>query len=494
MPVSARSKTNRSSPKTKTSAATPTKSKKRTLDDDHEHHDEVHNGDHQPKKRTRPGPEVVHVTNGHGSKAKSRAKTPSASSVVNISFPSFSLSTAGQVLAVGDNGMAQLGLKSAISQRQNPQPIPLPDQVVQIAAGPLHSVCLTVKNQIFTFGCNDEHALGRPDPEDDDDDEADQFGQVDMSAVIKSDQEKIIQIAAGDSHTIVLSDAGKVYGWGTFRSSTTGVYGLVQKGVMAKTPVELTVPEKIVKIASGYDFVLFLSETGRVYSCGNGETGQLARLNRYAAEDGLRGGIDRLIKPAPIIYNRVGLKAKNIVFEDIFTGSHNFFLKVHGHDWILAGGLNNFHQLGSAQDEPFFFPTFIPSLEGKKWIKFSGGLHHTLGLTAEGEVYAMGRCHEGQLGIDQLTTHLHQPTLTPNLPPITDIACGNHVSFVIDRNGKVYSFGAGTSLQHGHGEQDVKVPRMMSSKYMDIKSVVNIAVGAQHTIFLTHDIAKKDEN
>ena len=114
--------------------------------------------------------------------------------------------------------------------------------------------------------------------------------------------------------------------------------------------------------------------------------------------------LDRLIKPAPIIYNRVGLKAKNIVFEDIFTGSHHFFLKVHGHDWILAGGLNNFHQLGKifskwillkissinvlglAQDEPLFFPTFIPSLEGKKWMKFSGGLHHTLGLTAEGTV------------------------------------------------------------------------------------------------------------
>ena len=62
---------------------------------------------------------------------------------------------------------------------------------------------------------------------------------------------------------------------------------------MAKTPVEITVPERIVKLASGYDFVLFLSETGRVYSCGNGETGQLARLNRYAAEDGLRGGIGK---------------------------------------------------------------------------------------------------------------------------------------------------------------------------------------------------------
>ncbi len=56
--------------------------------------------------------------------------------------------------------------------------------------------------------------------------------------------------------------------------------------------------------------------------------------------------LDRLIRPAPIIYNRIGIKAKNLLFDDIFTGSHHFFLKVHGHDWILGGGLNNFNQLG----------------------------------------------------------------------------------------------------------------------------------------------------
>jgi regulator of chromosome condensation len=63
---------------------------------------------------------------------------------------------------------------------------------------------------------------------------------------------------------------------------------------MAKRPVEIILPEKIVKLASGNDFVLFLSETGQVYSCGNGETGQLGRLSRYASEDGRRGGIGKI--------------------------------------------------------------------------------------------------------------------------------------------------------------------------------------------------------
>jgi regulator of chromosome condensation len=63
---------------------------------------------------------------------------------------------------------------------------------------------------------------------------------------------------------------------------------------MVKRPIEISLPEKIVKLASGNDFVLFLSETGQVYSCGNGETGQLGRLNRYASEDGRRGGTGKI--------------------------------------------------------------------------------------------------------------------------------------------------------------------------------------------------------
>jgi alpha-tubulin suppressor-like RCC1 family protein len=99
----------------------------------------------------------------------------------------------------------------------------------------------------------------------------------------------------------------------------------------------------------------------------------------------------------------------------------------------------------------------------------------------------MGRCHEGQLGTDGLTTHVDKPILIRNIPKAVDIACGNHVSFIIDKTGKVYSFGTGTSLQHGHGEDDIKVPRIMSSKFMDIKKIANVAIGAQHTIFLTKE-------
>ncbi|CAF4913620.1 unnamed protein product, partial [Rotaria magnacalcarata] len=80
--------------------------------------------------------------------------------------------------------------------------------ILQIAAGPLHTVCLTNQNNIYTFGCNDEHALGRQDDNNDEDDDdhgnIDPFGEVDLSQVMNEDDEKIIQIVAGDSHTLIL--------------------------------------------------------------------------------------------------------------------------------------------------------------------------------------------------------------------------------------------------------------------------------------------------
>ena len=62
---------------------------------------------------------------------------------------------------------------------------------------------------MYTFGCNDEGALGRPTTEEGSETEP---GKVDLDA-------KIIYASAGDSHSAALSDDGKVFIWGTFRVS-----------------------------------------------------------------------------------------------------------------------------------------------------------------------------------------------------------------------------------------------------------------------------------
>lgn len=112
----------------------------------------------------------------------------------------------GYVLSVGENISNQLGLGEDIADRKKPQVVTvLPKNVIQVVAGGMHSACLTADGVVYTFGCNDEYALGRENTDG-------SAGKVELS-------EKIIQISAGDSHTATLAESGAVYAWGTFRVS-----------------------------------------------------------------------------------------------------------------------------------------------------------------------------------------------------------------------------------------------------------------------------------
>ena len=62
---------------------------------------------------------------------------------------------------------------------------------------------------MYTWGCNDEGALGRKTPDEDDCMEP---GKVEF-------EEEIVQISAGDSHTAAVTKTGRVYAWGAFRVS-----------------------------------------------------------------------------------------------------------------------------------------------------------------------------------------------------------------------------------------------------------------------------------
>lgn len=122
-----------------------------------------------------------------------------------LSSTSFCRNTkSGYVLAVGENLSNQLGMGADVDDKKKPQLAKELDatNVMQIAAGGMHSACLTEDGVVFTFGCNDEFALGREDEED--------VGEVNLP-------EKCVEITAGDSHCAALSVTGVVYAWGTFR-------------------------------------------------------------------------------------------------------------------------------------------------------------------------------------------------------------------------------------------------------------------------------------
>ncbi|KAF7508155.1 hypothetical protein GJ744_009596 [Endocarpon pusillum] len=113
--------------------------------------------------------------------------------------------------------------------------------LVNLATGGLHAAALTYDHKILTWEVNDLSALGRDTPWEatfrEFNGEGDSgSGEIEPDlnplesspAAIPADKfpaaTRFVQVAAGDSTTSVLTEAGLVHGWGTFRDSR-GVFG-----------------------------------------------------------------------------------------------------------------------------------------------------------------------------------------------------------------------------------------------------------------------------
>lgn len=68
--------------------------------------------------------------------------------------------------------------------------------------------------------------------------------------------------------------------------------GLTMSG-NERLPYEIIKNVPIVKVASGENHIVLLTRLGQVYTCGNGEQGQLGRTTeRHSGRDG-RGGMSK---------------------------------------------------------------------------------------------------------------------------------------------------------------------------------------------------------
>ena len=141
------------------------------------------------------------------------------------------------VIVFGTGDCGELGLGSKDKEAPRPRLNPYLDpsdpkafHVVQLDCGGMHVAALTRDNQILTWGVNDQGALGRPtewegtfhdiDAADSDDDSDDLNPLESTPTPIPADTfpsgTRFVQVATGDSCTLVLTETGSVYGWGTF--------------------------------------------------------------------------------------------------------------------------------------------------------------------------------------------------------------------------------------------------------------------------------------
>ncbi|GAB1603361.1 regulator of chromosome condensation-like isoform X1 [Argonauta hians] len=378
----------------------------------------------------------------------------------------------GLVLVVGNGDVGQLGLGPDILERSRPALVDLPEAVVQVCAGGMHTLCLTVSGKVYSFGCNDEGALGR--------DTTDEGSET--SPDIVELPGKVVQVSAGDSHSAALFEDGKVFIWGNFRDGN-GSIGLTLEGPVKK-PIEYLPTEIFMKIASGGDHLVLLTLDGRIYTAGCGEQGQLGRIAKQFSSRGGRKGLELILNPQ-IVRFRGPTKAQPR-FNDIWAIQYATFAEEKETGHIYSWGLNNYDQLGFSDLEDRFIPQKVTSFSNKQWLDITGGMHHTVALSDEGKVYVLGRGEYGRLGLGEDVDMVDKPTVVDSLQDkIVKISAGGSVSFGISNDGKLYAWGMGTNNQLASGSDDDSwFPRQMSGKQLAGRKGIAISGGGQHCVML----------
>jgi alpha-tubulin suppressor-like RCC1 family protein len=333
-----------------------------------------------------------------------------------------------------------------------------------IAAGLSHSLTLDSKNKLWVSGRNGAGQLGLGN-------NSDQTSF--QSAMIQglTSGEKITSVAAGTTHSFVVTSDGKLWaaGWnyyGQLGLDNTSIQNLFQ----LVTILGLTSGVKIVSIAAGDLYSLALDSNGQIWA---------TRNNSFQ----------------PVTISALSLNA-NIV--SIKTGVyHSLALDSNGQIWAMGQNDDGQLGLGSTNSQSSFQPVTIASLAPTaKIVSIAAGYEHSLALDSDGKLWATGSNFVGELGFGNPDwgTHesLFKSVTISGLPlgaKIISIAAGDLYSLALDSNGKLWATGWNHRGQLGLGNttNQSKFQPVTISGLTSGARIVYIAAGGDHAFALTSD-------
>ncbi|MCV6585612.1 MAG: Ig-like domain-containing protein [Marinibacterium sp.] len=170
------------------------------------------------------------------------------------------------------------------------------------------------------------------------------------------------------------------------------------------------------------------------------------------------------------------------------VGAGNHFSVFLRDNVIYASGENVVRQLDNGTtgfDVKAPMAILMPDGFDATITSVSSGTLHTTFLTDDGDVYAFGHNNRGMLGLgdDEDRSRAEKIDALDDVDVIA-IENGNGVSFALDADGVLYSWGSNTNGQLGHGDRDTRmVPTPV--EVFGGERVVAVSSGTSHTLALT---------
>ena len=358
------------------------------------------------------------------------------------------------------------------------------DSIQLISLGSQHTLCLSNRGKLFSFGWNNYSQCGKKSKKNEkginynlEIEKIEELNEINM-------EQKINDISSGEDHSLIISEQGKIFG-----------FGLNNKGQLCYDPSKHEVISKPSLIKSFKRF--FISNA----QCTNSIS--LILNNKGEA----------FICPWEDKHNQLHYIPFKLFFPykpKIITIScgDNFsiFLSEKGNIYSM-GSNNKYGQLGLGDTNIQLSPKIIPFFKKNK-IKISQiscGYCHVLSLSEKGNVYSWGMGGEGQLGLGDEISVSYIPKLIDyfknNNLVIFQVSSGFHSSYFLTEKNNIYICGT-----NGRDCNKEFIPKIIDPKmkYKDlikypcwicrILNCWNRSMSVFYAIFLDcHFINKDDE-
>lgn len=288
------------------------------------------------------------------------------------------LGESGSVYGMGRNSSGQLGLGHYRNMGHPVRIDCLPEKITQVAAGGNYSMFLSESGMVYACGSNQVGELGIKG-----------IKMLNTPAAMCMPEElageTISTIAAGKWHSALLTASGKVFTCGFNQHGQLGMGHVETLYSLKRVHINNNIghEEKAVQIALGMAHTLVLTERGQVYVFGDNRCGQLG-----IGETELASRPVRLVKIDKMITN-------------IFAGEFCSFFSVRD-SGIYVCGYNQDNQTGlSHPQEEIAEPVYLEELQDEAAIMIKSQAEHTLFLTGSNKVFASGTNFHGQRGFDK---------------------------------------------------------------------------------------------
>jgi len=288
----------------------------------------------------------------------------------------------------GENVVNQLGNGATGFDVKAPQPVVMPEgfdeTIVSVATGLLHSTFLTESGNVYAFGFNNRGPLGQGDEE----------PRTEAVRIEALDDTFITQVESGNGYSLAIDDQGALFGWG-FNSN--GQLGLGDRDERL-LPVEIDAfnGESINTVSAGNSHTLVLTESGKVFAMGSNTDGQLGSSQAFDEDGSPARRFETPVEVEGLPDNVVAVNADTKTSFAVTADG-----KVFGWGESRNGQLLN----GEDRDDGTFIPDESDVLVAQELsglpddvVQVSAGARWAVARTEDGDVWAWGPNDEGPTG------------------------------------------------------------------------------------------------